>query len=53
MDLAKWGNLGYLFWAYTLFWLLIAGYLVFISRRLGRVEKELDTARRAGRSKSS
>mgnify|MGYP000155065283 CR=1 FL=1 len=36
MDLEKWQNLGYLFWAYTFFWALVAGYLVLITRRMSR-----------------
>ena len=31
MDGEKWQNLGYLFWAYTFFWGLLAAYLVILA----------------------
>ncbi|MFQ5719374.1 MAG: CcmD family protein [Acidobacteriota bacterium] len=45
MDPSRWQNLGYLFWAYTFFWGLLAVYLVSLSRRLTRVRRELDALR--------
>jgi len=41
MDPSRWQNLGYLFWAYTLIWFLLAGYLVHLGRRLRRVQDEI------------
>ena len=57
MDPSRWHNLGYLFWAYTLFWLLLAGYLLTLAnrvRRLGREMEEIRAARRdAGASRDA
>ena len=47
MDPAKMQNLGYLFWAYTFFWVLLGGYLVILAGRLRRVSRELDEIRSA------
>lgn len=41
MDPSRWQNLGYLFWAYTLIWLLLAGYLLHLGRRLRQVQDEV------------
>jgi len=49
MDPSRWQNLGYLFWAYTAFWLLLAGYLVMLGGRVSRLRRELDELRRARR----
>jgi CcmD family protein len=46
MDMEKWQNLGYLFWAYTFFWALVAGYLVLITRRMARLKREIELLRR-------
>ena len=46
MDPSRWQNLGYLFWAYTLFWALLAGYLFFLSGKLRRLRRDLDEARK-------
>jgi CcmD family protein len=46
MDLAKWQNLGYLFWAYTFIWALLAGYLFILAGRMRRLRRELDELRR-------
>ncbi len=37
----------FLFWAYNAIWLALAGYLLFLLRRLGRVERSLDGVERA------
>jgi len=36
----------YLFWAYNIIWLLIAGYLVSLGVRQRRVEREIERLRR-------
>lgn len=46
MDLAKWQNLGYLFWAYMAVWGFLAGYLVLLARRMGRLQREIESLRR-------
>jgi len=46
MDLEKWQNLGYLFWAYVAVWGFLAGYLVIISRRITRLRRDMDVLRR-------
>ena len=48
MDPSRWQNLGYLFWAYTLFWSLLAGYLVILALRLRRLERDLQAILRRG-----
>lgn len=47
MDPSRWQNLGYLFWAYTLIWLLLAGYLLHLGRRLRQVQDEVRRLRSA------
>lgn len=47
MDPSRWQNLGYLFWAYTAFWLLLAGYLVMLTSRVSRLKQDLDALRGA------
>jgi CcmD family protein len=37
----------FLFWAYNVIWLLLAGYLLFVVERLGRVGRRLDAVERA------
>ena len=49
MDPSRWQNLGYLFWAYTAFWLLLAGYLVMLTSRVSRLKHDLDALRTARR----
>jgi CcmD family protein len=49
MDMAKWQNLGYLFWAYTCVWGLLAAYLVLMTSRLRRLRHEIDALRRERR----
>ena len=49
MDPSRWQNLGYLFWAYTAFWLLLAGYLVMLTSRVRRLRQDLDELRGARR----
>jgi hypothetical protein len=46
MDPSRWQNLGYLFWACTLFGGLVIGYLVLLSRRLARLRREIESLRR-------
>ncbi|MFQ5766789.1 MAG: CcmD family protein [Acidobacteriota bacterium] len=41
MNPSKWHNLGYLFWAYTLIWGLLAGYLFILAGRLQRLRREM------------
>ena len=48
----KWQNLGYLFWAYTLFWGLLAGYLFIMGRKLSRLREEMQALRRSGNPES-
>ena len=50
MDLAKWQNLGYLFWAYVVVWGMLAGYLLVMSRRMNRLKREIDLLRQERRS---
>jgi len=49
MELEKWQNLGYLFWAYIAVWAFLAGYLVLISRRMTRLSRQMDLLRRERR----
>lgn len=35
----------YLFWAYNIIWVLMAGYLVFLGVRLRRIQREIDRLR--------
>jgi len=37
----------FLFWAYNVIWLLLAGFLLFVLVRLGRVRRRLDAVERA------
>jgi len=37
----------FLFWAYNVIWIGLAGYLLFLFVRLGRVGKRLDAVERA------
>ncbi len=37
----------FLFWAYNAIWLVLAGYLLLLLRRLSRVERSLDGVQRA------
>jgi len=37
----------FLFWAYNVIWLALAGYLLFVILRLGRVSRRLDGVERA------
>jgi len=37
----------FLFWAYNVIWLLLAGFLLFVLVRLGRVGRRLDAVERA------
>ena len=37
----------FLFWAYNVIWLALAGYLLFVILRLGRVARRLDGVERA------
>ena len=53
MDLAKWQNLGYLFWAYVVVWGMLAGYLLVMSRRMSRLKREIELLRRERRSGQS
>ena len=45
MDLEKWQNLSYLFWAYVTVWAFLAGYLVLMTRRMARLRREIDLLR--------
>ena len=36
----------FLFWAYNVIWIVIAGYLLFLLLRLGRVARRLDGVER-------
>ncbi|MFQ5671090.1 MAG: CcmD family protein [Acidobacteriota bacterium] len=45
MDGSKWQNLGYLFWAYTLIWGLLAAYLLRLGHRLRHLHREVETLR--------
>jgi CcmD family protein len=45
VDLEKWQNLGYLFWAYVTVWAFLAGYLVIMTRRMSRLRREIDLLR--------
>ncbi len=53
MDLEKWQNLGYLFWAYITVWAFLAGYLVIMTRRMSRLRREIDLLRREHRNGST
>jgi CcmD family protein len=46
MDPTGGKNLGYLFWAYTFIWILLAGYLLRLGSRLQRVRRDLDEMKR-------
>jgi CcmD family protein len=46
VDLEKWQNLGYLFWAYVSVWGLLAVYLGVMTRRMSRLRQEIDQLRR-------
>jgi len=37
----------FLFWAYNVIWIGLAGYLLFLLARLGRVSRRLDALERA------
>jgi hypothetical protein len=37
----------FLFWAYSVIWLLLAGFLLFVLVRLGRAGRRLDAVERA------
>ena len=37
----------FLFWAYNVIWLALAGYLLFVILRLGRVSRRLEGVERA------
>ena len=37
----------FLFWAYNVIWIALAGYLLFMMVRLGRVARRLDAVERA------
>ncbi|TDI31179.1 MAG: CcmD family protein [Acidobacteria bacterium] len=50
VELEKWHNLGYLFWAYMVVWVFLAGYLVLISRRMTRLSREMEILRRERRN---
>ncbi len=39
----------FLFWAYNVVWAMIAGYVVFLVVRLGRVGRRLDRLERGAR----
>lgn len=50
-------NFAYLFWAYTAFWALLAGYVLFlivrlrgVERRMRRVERALEERQRSDAS---
>ncbi len=34
-------NYLFLFWAYTIFWILVAGYVTFLLIKLNRLDKDL------------
>ncbi len=36
----------FLFWAYNIIWILIAGYLIYLGLRQRRIQKEIDQLRR-------
>ncbi|HKQ60559.1 MAG TPA: CcmD family protein [Candidatus Polarisedimenticolaceae bacterium] len=38
--------MNFLFWAYTIFWLLLAGYLLYVFLRLRRTENRLNDLER-------
>ena len=40
-------SFAFLFWAYNVIWLLIAGYVLWIAARLGRVGRRLDAVERS------
>lgn len=46
-------NYGFLFWAYTVIWLGLAAYLVFLGVRLRRVTERLDRLEAEGREDGS
>ena len=45
-------NLGFLFAAFAAIWAVLFGYLLFLQRKQGRLQKELDLLKKSvGRSK--
>ena len=36
----------FLFWAYNVIWLVLAGYLLFLLRRLSRTDRRLESVER-------
>ena len=43
----------FLFWAYNAIWIGLAGYLLFLMLRMGRIEKSLDAVERANERKAA
>lgn len=41
-----------LFWAYTVIWTLLSGYLVFLGWKLCRLEKKIEGSERGGEGAS-
>ena len=37
----------FLFWAYNVIWILLAGYVAFVMARIGKVSKRIDAMERA------